>query len=54
MNGGLIFGQVTRGGSGVNNVIVGLDWIRTGEGVLTIYRPDADSAGDRLRSIARG
>ena len=54
MNGGLIFGTVTRGGSGVNNVIVGLDWIRTGEGVLTIYRPDADSSADRLRSVARG
>ena len=54
MNGGLIAGRVRRAGRPLENLLVGLDWVRTGEGILPIYSSNADSTMDRLRSIGRG
>lgn len=54
MNKGYIFGVVNQSGRPLESAIIGLDWIRGSEGALTIYRDDADSTSDRLRSIRRG
>lgn len=54
MNKGYIFGVVYESGRPVNNAIIGLDWIRGGEGPLQIYSPDADGTLDRLRALSRG
>lgn len=54
MNQGHIIGLVRRDGRPVEGALVGLDWIRGGEGALTIYSTSADSAADRYRSLGRG
>ncbi|APR77092.1 Hypothetical protein A7982_02439 [Minicystis rosea] len=54
MNAGHILGMVRHAGRPVADALIGLDWVRGGNGPLTLYGPDADSTSDRLRSLRRG